>query len=125
LPKKIIQKYIDYGQGEKVLPFYFMDWVICTANTVADWLSKILNNVHVGDGDFTQIKKIRHSSALLIGTLDNFTCGNPVDFLKNINKNFQTEEQNKLIFIEKIDHTYQQKHQEVADKILNLIQSWQ
>lgn len=124
--KKIIQKYIDYGQGEKVLPFYFMGWVICTANTASDWLSKILNNVHVeADGDFSQIKKIRHSGALLIGTLDNFTCGNPVDFLKNINKNFQTAEQNKLIFIEKTGHTYQQKNQEVADKILNLIQSWQ
>ena len=84
--KKIIQKYIDYGQGEKVLPFYFMGWVICTANTAADWLSKILNNVHVGNGDFTQIKIILHSGGLLIGTYDNFTCGNPVDFLKNINK---------------------------------------
>lgn len=61
----------------------------------------------------------------MIGTLDNFTCDNPVDFLKNINKNFQTAAENKLIFIEKTGHTYQQKNQEVADKILNLIQSWQ
>lgn len=65
--KKIIEKFIRYGQGEKILPFYFMGWLECTANTAADWLSKILNNVHVEeDGDFSQIKKIRHSGALLI-----------------------------------------------------------
>lgn len=61
----------------------------------------------------------------MIGTYDNFTCGNPADFLKNINKNFSTLAENKLIFIEKTGHTYQQKNQEVADEILNLIQSWQ
>lgn len=32
--------------------------------------------------------------------------------------------QNKLIFIEKTGHTYQMKHQEVADDILKLVQDW-
>lgn len=124
--KKIIEKLVRYGQGEKILPFYFMGWLECTANTAADWLSKILNNVHVEtDRDFSQVEKIIHEGALLIGTYDNFTCGNPEDFLKNINNHFQTAEKNKLIFIEKTGHTYQQKNQEVADEILNLIQSWQ
>ena len=113
--KKIIKKYVDYGQGEKILPFAFMGWVICTANTAADWLSKILNNVHVGDGDFTQIEKIQHTGMLVIGTLDNFTCGNPADFLENINKHFRTK--NELFFIEKTGHTYQQKEQEIAEII--------
>jgi len=122
--KKIIEKFISYGQGEKILPFYFMGWLECTANTANDWLSKILNNVHVeADGDFSQIKKIRHSGALLIGTLDNFTCGDPKNFLENINNHMQMAKKNKLIFIEKTGHTYQQKNQEVADEILNLIQS--
>ena len=48
--------------------------------------AKILNNVHVGDGDFSQVEKIQHAGMMVIGTYDNFTCGNPVDFLENINK---------------------------------------
>ena len=124
--KKIIKKFVDYGQGEKVLPFEFMGWVVCTANTANDWLSVTLNNVHVEvDGDFSQVEKITHEGALLIGTYDNFTCGDPVKFLENINNHMQTAEKNKLIFIEKTGHTYQQKHQEVADKILETIKSWQ
>lgn len=79
--KKIIEKFIRYRQGEKILPFEFMGWVICTANTASDCLSKILNNVHVEvDGDFSQVEKILHSGALLIGTYDNFTCGAPKNF---------------------------------------------
>ena len=31
--KDFIEKLVRYGQGEKVLPFYFMGWVVCTANT--------------------------------------------------------------------------------------------
>ena len=124
--KKIIKKFVDYGQGEKILPFEFMGWVVCTANTANDWLSGTLNNVHVEvDGDFTQVEKIRHEGALFIGTYDNFTCGDPVKFLKNINDHMQTAEKNKLIFIEKTGHTYQQKEQEIADKILDVIKSWQ
>ena len=124
--KKIIKKFVDYGQGEKILPFEFMGWVVCTANTANDWLSGTLNNVHVEvDGDFLQVEKIRHEGALFIGTYDNFTCGDPVKFLKNINDHMQTAEKNKLIFIEKTGHTYQQKEQEIADKILDVIKSWQ
>ena len=44
--------------------------------------------MHVGYGDFTQIEKIRHEGMLVIGTYDKFTCGNPEDFLENINKHF-------------------------------------
>lgn len=91
--KKIIKKYVDYGQCEKVLPFEFMGWVVCTANTANDWLSGTLNNVHVEvDGDFSQVEKITHEGALLIGTYDNFTCGDPVKFLENINNHMQTAE---------------------------------
>ena len=35
-----------------------------------------------------------------------------------------TAAQNRLLFIERTGHTYQQKHQEVADKILQLIRDW-
>lgn len=122
--KKIIKKFVDYGQGEKILPFEFMGWVTCTANTANDWLSGILDNVHVGDGDFSQVEKIFHSGALLIGTYDNFTCGDPKKFLENINNHMPTRDENILIFIEKTGHTYQHKNQEVAEKILETLQSW-
>ena len=36
-----------------------------------------------------------------------------------------TAKQNKLIFIEKTGHTYQQKEQEVADKLLGLVKAWE
>ncbi len=82
--KDIIRKMIDYGKGASMLPFYFMGWVVCTADTANDWLSGTLNNVHVGDGDFSQVEQITHTGALVIGTYDNFTCGNPSEFLADI-----------------------------------------
>ena len=35
-----------------------------------------------------------------------------------------TAAHNRLLFIERTGHTYQQKHQEAADKILQLIRDW-
>lgn len=35
-----------------------------------------------------------------------------------------TAKDNSLIFIEKTGHTYQMKHQEVADKILAQLREW-
>ena len=34
--KDFVEKLVRYGQGEKILPFYFMDRVVCTANTAHD-----------------------------------------------------------------------------------------
>ena len=45
--------------------------------------------------------------------------------MKNINDHMPTARQNKLIFIEKTGHTYQQKAQEVADKLLELVKAWE
>ena len=74
----------------------------------------------MGDEDFRQIEKIIHTGAMIIRTLDNFTCGNPEDFKKNINKHFRKK--NKLFFIEKTGHTYQQKEQEIAEILLKYLQ---
>ena len=102
-----------------------MGWIQCTANTAFDWISGILNNVHTEvDGDFSQIEKITHTGAMVIGTYDNFTCGDPVKFLQNINNHMKTASENKLIFIEKTGHTYQQKEQEIANVILKTVQDW-
>lgn len=123
--KEIIRKKVAYGQGNKILPFPFMGWVKCTADTANDWLEGSLNNVHTeSDGDFSQVAKITHNGAMVIGTYDNFTCGDPAKFLKNINDHMQTSAENKLIFIEKTGHTYQQKEQEIADIILELVRDW-
>ena len=109
-----------------MLSFPFMGWVECIANTAYDWqFSSLLNNVHTEkNGDFSQAEKITHTGALLVGTYDNFTDGDPSEFLRNLNSHMPTASQNDLIFIEKTGHTYQMKQQEVADKILNQLQKW-
>ena len=113
--KDFIERVVRYGQGDKVLPFYFMGWVVCTANTAHDWLS---------GADWSQVAQVTHTGALVIGTYDNFTDGDPSGFLKNINDHMPTAAQNKLIFIERTGHTYQQKHQEIADIVLSLAKDW-
>ena len=60
----------------------------------------------------------------MVGTYDNFTDGDPSDFLRNLNAHMPTADQNRLIFIEKTGHTYQMKNQEVADDILMQLQEW-
>lgn len=124
--KQMIRDQVDRGDGDKMLPFPFMGWVECIANTAYDWqFSGMLNNVHTAhDGDFSQAEKITHNGALLVGTYDNFTDGDPSDFLRNLNAHMPTADQNKLIFIEKTGHTYQMKNQEVADDILAQLNEW-
>ena len=110
-----------------MLPFEFMGWVPCIADTAYDWLfTYTLNNVHVeGDKDFSQAERITHTGALLIGTYDRFTYGYPAGFLHNINSHIPTASQNRLIFIEGTGHTYQRKEQETAESILRVIREWQ
>ena len=92
---------------------------------ITGFTSVALNNVHTShDGDFSQAEQITHSGALLVGTYDNFTDGDPVEFLKNLNRHMPAADQNDLIFIEKTGHTYQMKNQEVADLILSQIRKW-
>lgn len=123
--KAIINKLVSSGQGNRMLPFPFMGWVECIAYTAYDWMSETLNNVHVeNDKDFSQIESINHLGALLIGTYDRFTYGDPVGYLKTINSHFKNHDENELIFIEKTGHTYQQKEVETAKKVASLINKW-
>lgn len=124
--KQIIKDQVERGDGGKMLPFPFMGWVECIADTAYDWqFSGLLNNVHTaGDGDFSQAERITHTGALLVGTYDNFTDGDPSEFLRNLNAHMPTALENRLIFIEKTGHTYQMKHQELADDILRQLQEW-
>lgn len=69
-----------------------MGWVECIANTAYDWqFSGLLNNVHTAkDGDFSQAETITPTGALLVGTYDNFTDGDPSEFLRNLNAHMPT-----------------------------------
>ena len=124
--KQVILDQVERGEGDEMLPFPFMGWVECTANTAYDWqFSGLLNNVHTAkDGDFSQAERMTHTGALLVGTYDNFTDGDPSEFLRNLNDHMPTAKENQLIFIEKTGHTYQMKNQEVAEKILCQLQEW-
>lgn len=124
--KQSIKEQVERGDGDKMLPFPFMGWVECIANTAYDWqFSGLLNNVHTAkDGDFSQAEQITHTGALLVGTYDNFTDGDLSEFPRNLNNHMPTHKENEMIFIEKTGHTYQMKDQEVADDILHQLQKW-
>ncbi|MBE6484252.1 MAG: DUF1749 domain-containing protein [Actinomycetaceae bacterium] len=125
--RDMVKDYVARGHGQKKLPFALMGWVPCVADTAYQWLfDDVLDNVHVEqDGDFAQVAAIEHTGALLIGTYDRFTYGDPSGFLKNINDHMARPEANQLLFIERTGHTYQGKEQEVAEAIAVLVHSWE
>lgn len=124
--KDFIKNMYNRGEGNSLLPFPLLGWIECTVKTAYGWVfNNILDNVHVEkDGDFSQVEGVNITGALLIGTYDNFTYGDPRGFLENINNHFPNREKNKLIFIEKTGHTYQQKQQETAEEILKVLKEW-
>ena len=124
--KKIIKEYKKNGKDNEFIPFELFGWIECITRTAYDWVfDNILNNVHVEkNGDFSQINNIEHSGAMLIGTYDRFTYGDPSGFLENINNHTKHPEKNKLIFVPNTGHTYQGKQQKVADMLLDLLIEW-
>ena len=124
--KDIIRQQVERGDGNKMLPFPLLGWINCIGSTAYQWVfDNMLDNVHVEkDRDFSSAEKITHTGALVIGTYDNFTYGDPVGFLRNINEHIPTARENKLIFLERTGHTYQQKEQELADRLCSLIEGW-
>ena len=75
--KRIVSDMCESGRGSERLPFDLLGWIPCIADTAHDWLfSDTLNNVHVeADRDFSQVRAVSCSGALLIGTRDTFTYG--------------------------------------------------
>lgn len=124
--RRIIERLHKSGRGSERLPFDLLGWLPCTADTGWDWVfSDILNNVHTKrGGDYAQTERIQETGALLIGTYDNFTDGDPAGFLRNINDHIPTAPQNDLLLIEGTGHTYQHKHQETADAIASQMDRW-
>lgn len=121
-----IEEKMKNGQEDEMISYQMLGWLPAKVKTAYQWLhSPIIDNVHsTVDGDFSQLEKIHKSGALLIGTYDTFTEGDPAHFLENINKHLLSKNQNKLIFIQNTGHTYQQKEQEVADDIRDLVEDW-
>lgn len=124
--KATIYWQIHRGRGDEMLPFPLMGWIRCTADTAYDWtFSDYLNVVHLdSDGDFSAAEKITHTGALLIGTFDTFCGGDPDGYLENINNHMPTAKENKIIYIQNTGHTYQQKEQEFADKVTDMVREW-
>ena len=124
--KNIIKIYKSKGKDNDLIPFELFGWIECITRTAYDWVfDNILNNVHVEkDGDFSQINNIEHTGAMLIGTYDRFTYGDPSGFLENINNHTKHPKENKLIFIQQTGHTYQRKEKEVAQILLDLLNEW-
>lgn len=121
-----IEVKMNNGQGNDMLSYQMLGWLPAKVKTAYQWLhSPVIDNVHSGDkGDFSQLEKIHKTGALLIGTYDTFTEGDPRKFLESINNHLPTKKENKLIFIPKTGHTYQKKEEVVAQKITALVQDW-
>ena len=84
--RAVVKHYVENGCGQKILPFELFGWLGGTADMAYQWLfGDTLNNMHVEtEWDFSQVQAVQHSGALLIGSLDRFTYGDPCGFLQNI-----------------------------------------
>lgn len=115
------------GNLSSAMPFKLFHWQRGNVQTGWKWLTdNTLNNTHIeNNADFSQVHAIKHSGALLIGTHDGYTRGNPMRYLKNINNHMLNKDKNNLIFIQDASHVYRNKEQEVAEKVLETIkQIW-
>lgn len=124
--KDAIRTQVAGGRGCEMLPFPFMGWVQCIADTAHDWaFSTILNVAHTSEnGNFSVAENVTHTGMLLIGTYDNFTDGDPVRYLQNLNRHMPRTEENELVYIERTGHTCQQKEQEMADRLTETVANW-
>ena len=123
----LIKEYKEQKKDNEIIPFLLFGWYQCTTKSAYDWVyNNILDNIHYDkDGDFSQINKITHSGAMIIGSFDRLACGDPIGFLENINNHTQNKEKNKLLFIEETGQVYQKKEREIANLLLNIIKEWE
>lgn len=123
---QLVADMVASGRGGERVPFDLFGWPPCIASTAYQWLfDETLDNVHAEkDGDFSQIAAIRQSGAMLIGTYDTFTRGDPVEFLENINRHTRDPSANRLVFIEWTGHTYQGKHDELCRDVESILRGW-
>lgn len=124
--KQFIMQQIRNGNQNKILPFKLFRWLTATANTAYQWLTNdIFNNTHIElRANFKDVYHMSQTGAMLIGTHDGFTRGDPVKYLENINNHTQNKDQNQLIFIDNASHIYRGKEQIVANNVLRQIKNW-
>lgn len=124
--KQIIRYFMDDGMQNRMLPFPFMGFAPMIARTAAQWLCKNpLDNVHSDeDGDFSEVERIKQTCALVIGTYDRFSYGEPKAFIELINSHTMHPEANEVIFVEGTGHVYTKREQALADIILSLVKKW-
>lgn len=124
--RRMIRAYVESGRGNELLPFPFIGWAPMIASTAWQWLWKNpLDNVHSDpDGDFSEVEKIRQTGALIIGTYDKFSYGEPKAFIELINSHTREPEKNRVIFVEGTGHVYTEREQMLANIILGLVRDW-
>lgn len=117
--RRIIRHFVDNGMGDRMLLFPFMGWAPMIAKTAWQWLCRNpLDNVHSDeDGDFSEVELISQSGALIIGTYDRFSYGEPKAFIELINSHIQQKNDNDVIFVEGTGHVYTKREQMLADII--------
>ena len=115
------------NKDNEIIPFLLFGWYECTVWTAYNWAyNNILDNIHTDkDGDFSQINNIIHYGAMIVGTYDRLTRGDPTGFLENINNHTKNPSKNKLLLVKETGHVYQGKEQEIADILLNLVTEWE
>lgn len=125
--RRIIKSFMDNGRRAEMLPFPFMGWAPMVACTAWQWLWRNpLDNVHSDpDGNFSEVEKIRQTGALIIGTYDRFSYGEPKAFIELINSHTRHPDRNKVIFVQGTGHVYSEREQMLADIILNLVKDWE
>lgn len=124
--RAMIKYFVDNGMGDRMLPFPFMGWAPMIAQTAWQWLWRNpLDNVHSDeDGDFSEVERIRQTGALIIGTYDRFSYGEPKAFIELINSHMRYKDDNEVIFVEGTGHVYTEREQMLADIILRLARKW-
>ena len=124
--KDLINQQISGFHNERELPFKLFRWLSCNVETGYAWMhDNTLNNVHFDTKeDFIQVEKIRNRGGLLIGTHDRFAGGEPTQYLKNINNHFEKASDNDLVFLKDAGHIYRGKENQLANKVLKLLQKW-
>lgn len=124
--RRYVTELIAHGRDEQDLPFALFGWLPAQARTAQQWISSdTLDNVHTDPhGDFSQVESIAHTGALVIGTFDAFTDGDPAAFLRTINSHMPRADENEIVLIEATGHTYQGKDEEIATVMTRLASGW-
>lgn len=113
------------NRGDEMLEFELFGWLPCLARTAYGWVfSDKLDNAHSDIGaDFSQIKSINHSGAIIIGTLDGFSQGDGEHFIRLMASHIKNGASVGLI--KDARHNFMGKEKELASEILQILKGWE